>query len=175
MRKTSSQMAGWLFADLLLALVIVFIGSEVRHHRTDILAPNQTQQATPSPSATRKLDGKLDPEFKDIPKNSEKAIAVNEDLIIKGSQEELAQMWNRVLANPTVRQLDQDARYAAVVEVFSWDSTPNLSKGMNSSKKICEWFKLQQGIFDNDTICVPYFKKTSSGNQIELRLFLVAK
>ena len=170
MGRNNTQLAGWLFADLLLALVIVFIGSEVRHHRTDIALPNQSKTATPSPSATRKEVGRLE----NKPRDSS-PIQANVLAIANGSASEFASFKSLFSKEPLLAKLDRDARYASVVEVFSWTPASDLGPGNSSSERICGWLKKRGGLTNARTVCQAYIKTSLKKDKVFVRLFLVAK
>ena len=158
-------MAGWLFADVLLALLIVFLGSEVRHRHV-VAQP----QVTPNPVKSRVKAGVLDPRWVDVIVSG-----LNQTAINSHSKGELNVLAAKLRRNRTWAALDRNSRFAPVVEVFSSARNTSIDAAVATSKIVSRYLKSRGGIIDTETVAATYFDGSLDPGQIRIRLFLVAK
>lgn len=168
-RISAIGFAGWLFADVLIVLFVVFMGSEVRHSRVEA--------ATPSPSASPEVDkvGVLEADPKEI-----LIEGVDQRGLRSGSQGALDALRILLSENPRISELSDpnpdSRRYSPITLVFSHYKGQDTSLGTKTSEETCrEILALTNSFFDENTRCETYFDGGLEYGQIMLKVFVVAK
>lgn len=164
-RISAIGFAGWLFADVLIVLFVVFMGSEVRHSRVEA--------ATPSPSASPEIDkvGVLEADPKEI-----LIEGVDQRGLRSGSQDALDALRILLSENPGIGELSDSQRYSPITLVFSHYKGQDTSLGTKTSEETCrEILALTNSFFDENTRCETYFDGGLEYGQVMLKVFLVAK
>jgi len=166
-RVSSMSFAGWLFADVLIVLFVVFMGSEVRHSRVDA--------ATPSPSASSQINkvGVLEPDPREIFIDG-----VDQRGLRSGKQKSVDGLIELMRENATVQELSDttDRRYSPITLVFSHYKGQDTSLGTKTSEVVCkEIISLTNSFFDENTRCETYFDGGLEYGQVKLKVFLVAE
>jgi hypothetical protein len=166
-RISAIGFAGWLFADVLIVLFVVFMGSEVRHSRVEA--------ATPSPSASSEINkvGVLEPDPKEILIDG-----VDQRGLRSGKQQSVDGLTRLISENSKVQELSdpESRRYSPITLVFSHYKRPDTSLGTKTSEVVCaEILSLTNSFFDANTRCETYFDGGLEYGQVKLKVFLVAK
>lgn len=169
-RISAIGFAGWLFADVLIVLFVVFMGSEVRHSRVEA--------ATPSSSSSPEIDkvGVLEADPREILIEGVDQIGLR-----SGKQESLDGLNLLLTENSELRELsDPDPnfrRYSPITLVFSNNNKgQDNSLGTKTSEVACEAIlELNNSFFDKNTRCETYFDGGLQYGEITLKVFLVAK
>jgi hypothetical protein len=157
--------AGWLFADVLIVLFVVFMGSEVRHSRVEA--------ATPSPSASSQINkvGVLEKEAQKFVLNG-----VDQEGIRANDPKALNNLKSLIEDDKTYQNLSNTNRYSPVVLVFSHFKNPDTSLASETSKAACKLSaSLKGSIFDDISICRTFIDGELDYGQVRFEVFLVAK
>lgn len=164
-RISAIGFAGWLFADVLIVLFVVFMGSEVRHSRVEA--------ATPSSSSSSEIDkvGVLEKKaeiftLNGVDQRGIRANDANASIALKSLIEQDA----------TYQNLSSTNRYSPVVLVFSHYKNPDTTLANLTSVEACKLsISLNGSIFDNETICRTFIDGKLEYGQVRFEVFLVAK
>jgi hypothetical protein len=162
-RRSPAFMTGWLFADMLLALLVVFIGSEVRHvHISKSIAEPTNREVV--------KEGVLDKEFIDITING-----IDRSGVVNKDAEAIDQLFEILNSDNTYLSLVNNDRYVALVEVFTWAPAGDVGYASLTSKALCEVIGTNGPPIDFDTSCQEFHDLSAKTGDIKLRMFLVAK
>lgn len=164
-RISAIGFAGWLFADVLIVLFVVFMGSEVRHSRVEA--------ATPSPSALPEIDkvGVLEKQPQKFVLNG-----VDQRGVVAGDDTALASLKLLIEKDAIYKGLSKSKRYSPVVLVFSHYEKPDATLGDLTSKATCDLRSTLTGtIFDEASICRTFIDGNLVYGQVRFEIFLVAK
>lgn len=162
-RVNAMSFAGWLFADVLIVLFVVFMGSEVRHSRVEA--------ATPSPSASSEINkvGVLEKKAKVFTLSG-----VDQRGIRAKNSDASAALKTLIEQDKTYQNLSN--RYSPVVLVFSHYKNPDTSLASKTSEAACELStSLKNSIFDEESICRTFIDGKLEYGQVRFEVFLVAK
>ena len=161
-RVSSMSFAGWLFADVLIVLFVVFIGSEVRHSRV------QADTASPNSSSEVVKVGVLEPKPIEILIND-----VDQRGVRSGNSASIEELRNLLAQNPKLIKLSK--RYSPITLVFSHYNGQDTSLGTKTSVEVCKGvIALNSSIHDGNTRCETYFDGSLAYGQVKLKIFLVA-
>ena len=164
-RVSSMSFAGWLFADVLIVLFVVFIGSEVRHSRAEIDAS--------SPGETQQFDklGVLETVPVEFTLNG-----VDQQGINSRSSKAAQELKLLIENDPLFQKLSNTNRYSPVTLVFSHFKNPDINFGTITSQRACELrTSLSKSIFDDATACRTFVDGKFNYGQVRFEIFLVAK
>ena len=164
-RISAIGFAGWLFADVLIVLFVVFMGSEVRHSRVEA--------ATPSPSASPEIDkvGVLEKQPQEFVLNG-----VDQRGVVAGDEQSLASFKSLIENDATYQDLSKSQRYSPVVLIFSHYKNPDATLGDLTSSAACDLRSSLTGtIFDDESICRTFIDGKLDYGQVRFEIFLVAK
>lgn len=164
-RISAIGFAGWLFADVLIVLFVVFMGSEVRHSRVEAATPSSS-----APSEVNKV-GVLEKKTVEFLLNG-----VDQRGLLVGQELAFSALKALIEDNEDYRTLSNKQRYSPVVLVFSHYSSPDTSLGTVTSQKACELkTSIEDSIFDEETVCRTFFDGKLEYGQVRFEVFLVAK
>ena len=164
-RVNAISFAGWLFADVLIVLFVIFMGSEVRHSRVEA--------ATPSPSASSEVIkiGVLEQDPTEI-----LIEGVDQRGVRSGNSGALKELTGLLEENPELKKLSDPPRYSPITLVFSHYKGQDTSLGTETSVEVCKGvLALSKSIHDKNTRCETYFDGSLDYGQVKLKIFLVAK
>jgi hypothetical protein len=162
-RISAIGFAGWLFADVLIVLFVVFMGSEVRHSRVEA--------ATPSQSASPEVNkvGVLEEQAQTFVLNG-----VDQRGVVAGDADAVAALKSLIEQDSTYQSLS--GRYSPVVLVFSHYRNPDTNLGSSTSVAACDLkASLNETIFDEKSICRTFIDGKLEYGQVRFEIFLVAK
>ena len=162
-RISAIGFAGWLFADVLIVLFVVFMGSEVRHSRVEA--------ATPSPSASPEVNkvGVLEEQAQTFVLNG-----VDQRGVVAGDADAVAALKSLIEQDSKYQSLS--GRYSPVVLVFSHYRNPDTNLGSSTSVAACDLKASLNGtIFDEKSICRTFIDGKLEYGQVRFEIFLVAK
>ena len=164
-RVSSMSFAGWLFADVLIVLFVVFMGSEVRHSRAEA--------ATTSSSASSEINkvGVLEKEVQEFVLNG-----VDQRGVVAADGDALTALKSLIEQDATYQDLSETRRYSPVVLVFSHYKSPDATLGDLTSVAACNLRSSLTGtIFDEESICRTFIDGKLKYGQVRFEFFLVAK
>jgi hypothetical protein len=160
-------MAGWLFADVLLAMFVVAIGSQVRPETPPISTPSVSSEDSSSSSSET---GELEKDFKDIT-----VTVSNREELLTASRSGSSDFELALQDNNDYVTLIENSREAAIVEVFSWVPSRNYSFATKTSEAVCRHLENVSDILPSDAQCISYFDGKLAKGTVKLRLFLWAE
>ena len=164
-RVNAMSFAGWLFADVLIVLFVIFMGSEVRHSRVEA--------ATPTPSASSEINkvGVLEKDYQEFVLNG-----VDQRGVVAGDADALNALKSLIEQDSKYQDLSATRRYSPVVLVFSHYKRPDATLGSSTSMAACELKSSLIGtIFDEDSVCRTFIDGELQYGQVRFEVFLVAK
>lgn len=165
-REAPSQLflAGWLFADLLLALVVVLLGSMAAAPQGAEAQPTSSPSAsaTPSPSPSPSPDASEPPGIEQRPETLE--IAVNTGALLAGSEAEEARLGRRI------RDLTQPFNGRRAGIVLLWGYNPNLSIGVDMSEATKPIMRKWRRLMFADA-ATKQLGNTSGSNRVKLEIY----
>lgn len=123
-----TMLAGWLFADMLLALVLVALGSDVDEPPAPAPAPSPTLVSAPRPSPTPSpTPTPLPPEGLD-PTPREVSVRVTAAGLASGRRQDVEQVHHAL--QEQLADVAAEGRRAAIVLTFGADGTPGVGQQM---------------------------------------------